>query len=141
MLMEKGVGLKSLQDPIDTTTAQGRLIFDIFASLAEFERDLIRERTHAGLQAARARGRMGGRPKGLSAAAQKKAIAAEALYKEGKLSVRDIARNQNISKATLYSYLRRRGVKIGAYKKSPMKLKVMKVEGRGARPCCNVIWR
>jgi DNA invertase Pin-like site-specific DNA recombinase len=127
-LMEKGVGLKSLQDPIDTTTAQGRLIFNIFASLAEFERDLIRERTNAGLQAARARGRMGGRPKGLSAAAHKKAIAAEALYKEGKLSVADIARNQNISKATLYSYLRHRGVKIGAYKKSPMKPKMMKVE-------------
>jgi DNA invertase Pin-like site-specific DNA recombinase len=127
-LMEKGVGLKSLQDPIDTTTAQGRLVFNIFASLAEFERDLIRERTNAGLQAARARGRMGGRPKGLSAAAYKKAIAAEALYKEGKLSVADIARNQNISKATLYSYLRHRGVKIGAYKKPLVKQKVMKVE-------------
>ncbi len=127
-LMEKGVGLKSLHDPIDTTTAQGRLIFNLFASLAEFERDLIRERTNAGLQAARARGRMGGRPKGLSAAAAKKAIAAEALYKEGKLSVSDIARNQNISKATLYSYLRHRGVKIGAYKTPPLKQKVMKVE-------------
>jgi len=127
-LMEKGVGLKSLHDPIDTTTAQGRLIFNIFASLAEFERDLIRERTNAGLQAARARGRMGGRPKGLSAAAHKKAIAAEALYKEGKLSVREIAHNQGISKATLYSYLRHRGVKIGAYKKPLVKQKVMKVE-------------
>jgi DNA invertase Pin-like site-specific DNA recombinase len=126
--MGKGVGLKSLQDPIDTTNAQGRLIFNIFASLAEFERDLIRERTNAGLQAARARGRMGGRPKGLSAAAHKKAIAAEALYKEGKLSVADITRNQNISKATLYSYLRHRGVKIGAYKKPIVKPKVMKVE-------------
>jgi len=127
-LMEKGVGLKSLRDPIDTTTAQGRLIFNLFASLAEFERDLIQERTNAGLQAARARGRMGGRPKGLSAAAHKKAIAAEALYKEGKLSVRDIAHNQNISKATLYSYLRHRGVQIGAYKKPLLKQKVMKVE-------------
>jgi hypothetical protein len=64
----------------------------------------------------------------LSAAAAKKAIAADALYKEGKLSVRNIARNQNISKATLYSYLRHRGVNIGAYKKPPMKQKVMKVE-------------
>jgi DNA invertase Pin-like site-specific DNA recombinase len=79
-LSEKGVGLKSLQDPIDTTTAQGRFIFNIFATLAEFERDLIKERTQAGLTAARARGRMGGRPKGLSADAQKKAISAEALY-------------------------------------------------------------
>jgi DNA invertase Pin-like site-specific DNA recombinase len=59
MLMEKGVGLKSLQDPIDTTSAQGRLVFNIFASLAEFERDLIVERTQAGLTAARARGRTG----------------------------------------------------------------------------------
>ena len=121
-LMAKGVGLKSLQDPIDTTTAQGRLVFNIFASLAEFERDLIRERTQAGLHAARARGRLGGRPKGLSAAAAKKAIAVEALYKEGKLSVRDIAHNQGISKATLYSYLRHRGVEIGAYKTPPLPL-------------------
>jgi len=66
MLMGKGVGLKSLQDPIDTTNAQGRLVFNIFASLAEFERDLIIERTQAGLTAARARGRTGGRPKGLN---------------------------------------------------------------------------
>ena len=77
-LMAKGVGLKSLQDPLDTTTAQGRLVFNIFAALAEFERDLLRERTQAGLHAARARGRLGGRPKGLSAAAAKKAVAAEA---------------------------------------------------------------
>lgn len=71
-LMEKDVGLKSLKDPIDTTSSQGRLVFNIFASLAEFERDLIIERTQAGLNAARARGRKGGRPKGLSAAAKKK---------------------------------------------------------------------
>ena len=115
-LLAKGVGLKSLHDPLDTTTAQGRLVFNLFASLAEFERDLIRERTQAGLQAARARGRLGGRPKGLAAAAKKKAIAVEALYKEGKLSVNDIAHNQGISKATLYSYLRHRGVEIGVYK-------------------------
>lgn len=65
-LIEKKVGLTSLNDPIDTTTAQGRLIFGIFASLAEFERELIRERTQAGLKSARARGRKGGRPKGLT---------------------------------------------------------------------------
>ena len=85
--------------------------------MAEFERDLIRERTQAGLQAARARGRKGGRPKGLSVAAQKKAIAAEALYKEGRLSVGEITENLDISKATLYSYLRHRGVEIGSYRK------------------------
>ena len=62
-LMERGVGLKSLNDPIDTTSSQGRLVFNIFASLAEFERDVIIERTQAGLKAARARGRKGGRPK------------------------------------------------------------------------------
>ncbi len=112
-LMEKGVGLKSLQDPIDTTTAQGRLIFNLFASLAEFERDLISERTQAGLNAARARGRKGGRPKGLNEAAEKKAIAAEALYIRGDLSVNEIADNLGISKATLYKYLRHRGVDVG----------------------------
>ena len=74
-LSEKDIALKSLQDPIDTTNSQGRLVFNLFASLAEFERDLIVERTQAGLSAARARGRQGGRPKGLSAAAEKKAIA------------------------------------------------------------------
>jgi DNA invertase Pin-like site-specific DNA recombinase len=61
-LLDKGVGLKSLNDPIDTTNSQGRLIFNIFASLAEFERDVIIERTQAGLKAARTRGRKGGRP-------------------------------------------------------------------------------
>jgi DNA invertase Pin-like site-specific DNA recombinase len=64
-LIAKGVGFKSLQENIDTTTSAGKLIFHIFASLAEFERDIIRERTNAGLTAARARGRMGGRPKGV----------------------------------------------------------------------------
>ena len=116
-LMEKSVGLKSLNDPVDTTSSHGRLVFNIFASLAEFERDLIRERTQAGLQAARARGRVGGRPKGLSEQAKKTAIASEALYKEGKLSVNEIARNLNISKATLYSYLRYREVKTGSFRK------------------------
>jgi DNA invertase Pin-like site-specific DNA recombinase len=112
-LMDKEVGLKSLQDPVDTTSAQGRLVFNIFASLAEFERDLIIERTQAGLAAARARGRLGGRPKGLTEAAEKKAIAAEALYTKGELSVNEVADNLGISKATLYRYLRYRGVRIG----------------------------
>ncbi|UCF93562.1 MAG: recombinase family protein [Desulfobacterales bacterium] len=118
-LMQRKVGLKSLNDPIDTTTAQGRLIFNIFASLAEFERDLIRERTQAGLSAARARGRVGGRPKGLPQKAEPIACAAETLYIEGKLSVQEIADKLGIAKSTLYSYLRHRGVKIGAYHKRP----------------------
>jgi DNA invertase Pin-like site-specific DNA recombinase len=63
--MTRQVSLKSLNDPIDATTPQGRLIFNLFASLAEFEREVMRERTQAGLAAARARGRTGGRPKGL----------------------------------------------------------------------------
>ncbi len=114
-LLEQGVGLQGLNDPVDTTSAQGRLMFNIFASLAEFERELIRERTRAGLKSARARarGRSGGRPKGLSEQAKLTAAAAESLYQEGKLSVRQISRQLDISTATLYSYLRHRGVKIG----------------------------
>jgi DNA invertase Pin-like site-specific DNA recombinase len=113
-LMERGVGLKSVNDPIDTTTPQGRLSFNLFASLAEFERDLIRERTQAGLSAARARGRSGGRPKGLPKKAEATACAAETLYRERELSVQQIADKLGISKSTLYSYLRHRGVKVGA---------------------------
>ncbi len=112
-LMEKKVGLISLNDPIDTTTAQGRLVFGIFASLAEFERELIRERTQAGLKSARARGRKGGRPKGLSPSAIEKAIIAEALYKDGSIPVKKIATQLDISKTTLYLYLRHRNVCIG----------------------------
>jgi DNA invertase Pin-like site-specific DNA recombinase len=112
-LLERKVGLKSLNDPIDTTTAQGRLTFNIFAALSEFERDIIWERTDAGLSAARARGRKGGRPKGVPAAAQPTACAAETLYREGKLSTQQIADRLNISKSILYSYLRYRGVAIG----------------------------
>lgn len=112
-IIEKKAGLKSLHDPIDTTTAQGRLVFNMFASLAEFERDLIKERTMAGLSAARARGRLGGKPKGLSQKAQATAGAAETLYKERKLTTEQILEQLNISRATLYNYLRYRQVKIG----------------------------
>lgn len=113
-LMERNVGLRSLNDPIDTTTSQGRLAFNLFASLAEFERDLIRERTQAGLTAARARGRKGGRPKGLPPGAERTAYAAETLYREQRLSVREIADELGIAKSTLYAYLRHRGVPIGS---------------------------
>jgi DNA invertase Pin-like site-specific DNA recombinase len=113
-LMERNVGLRSLNDPIDTTTPQGRLAFNLFASLAEFERDLIRERTQAGLTAARARGRMGGRPRGLPPEAERTACAAETLYREQRLSVREIADELGIAKSTLYAYLRHRGVLIGS---------------------------
>jgi DNA invertase Pin-like site-specific DNA recombinase len=114
-LVEMNIGLQSLNDPVDTTSSHGRLIFNIFASLAEFERDIIRERTQAGLTAARSRGRMGGRPKGISKNAEAKTYAAAALYSEGALSVKEICQQIGISKCTLYNYLRHRGVKIGAY--------------------------
>jgi DNA invertase Pin-like site-specific DNA recombinase len=117
-LMARKVGLKSLNDPIDTTTSHGRLTFNLFASLAEFERDVIRERTQAGLSAARARGRHGGRPRGITSEAESTAYAAEALYREGKLSAHDIAGKLRIAKSTLYAYLRHRGVKIGPYRRA-----------------------
>jgi DNA invertase Pin-like site-specific DNA recombinase len=116
-LMKKEIGLLSLHDPVDTTTPQGRLNFNIFAALAEFERDVIRERTHAGLTAARARGRNGGRPKGLTQQAEATAMAVETLYREGKLTTRQIASRLSISKSTLYAYLRHRGVGIGSYRR------------------------
>ncbi|MET3115331.1 DNA invertase Pin-like site-specific DNA recombinase [Pedobacter sp. CG_S7] len=109
---KKSVGLISLNDPIDTTTAQGRLIFNIFACLSEFERDLIRERTKSGLEAARARGRKGGRSRGLSKEAERTAMLAQTLYNERKLGVNEIAKELLISKMTLYKYLRHRGVLI-----------------------------
>ena len=112
-IQAKGAGLLSLNDAIDTTTPQGKLTFHLFAALAEFERDIIRERTLAGLEAARARGRKGGRPKGLSKKAEHIAVIAENFYREGKLTVREICEELSISRSTLYSYLRHRGVKIG----------------------------
>lgn len=115
-LMERNIGLCSLNDPIDTTTSQGRLVFNIFASLAEFERDIIRERTQAGLSAARARGRLGGRPRGIPKESEATAIAAETLYREGTLSVMQISKKLSISKNTLYKYLRYRNVDISSYK-------------------------
>ncbi len=113
-LIAAKVGLLSLNDPVDTTTSHGLLTFNIFASLAEFERDIIRERTQAGLLSARARGRVGGKPAGLSRKAEATACAAETLYLERKLSTRQIAQHLSICKTTLYAYLRYRKVKIGS---------------------------
>ncbi len=98
-----GIGFKSLQESIDTTTSGGKLIFHIFGALAEFERNLIRERTQAGLAAARARGKMGGRPKALDPKKRKLAIQ---LYKDKVHSVMHICNIMGISKMTLYRYLR-----------------------------------
>ena len=100
-LVTRGGGFKSLQENIDTTTSGGKLIFHIFASLAEFERDIIRERTHAGLSSARARGRKGGRPKGVD---EKKRKAALALKKDPGRSVKEICDILGISRNTYYKY-------------------------------------
>lgn len=97
----------SLNDSIDTSTATGRLIFNIFASLAEFEREVIKERTSAGLAAARARGIIGGRRKGLTAEAQVQARFAQKLYTEGELTIAEIlVRTRIKSRRTLYNYIR-----------------------------------
>ncbi len=101
-LKKMGVGLKSLQESIDTTSSGGQLIFHMFGALAEFERSLIRERTHAGLSSARARGRMGGRRKSLGP--QKRAHAVD-LYKSRKHTVNEICSLMGISRATLYVYV------------------------------------
>ena len=111
-IQEKGASFKSVSDQIDTTSAHGKFTFHIFASLAEFERDIIRERTKAGLAAARARGRVGGRPKGLSKKAQHKAMLAKQLYLERELSISEICEQLSISKGTLYNYLHRQGVEV-----------------------------
>ena len=104
-LKERGVGFVSIQDGHDTSTANGRLVFGIFASLAQFERDLIAERTKAGLEAARARGRNGGRPSKLTA---KQADTLVAMYQSGKHTVKDIAATFGISRQVVYDYLGRR---------------------------------
>ena len=100
-LKARKVGFRSLQEAIDTTTSGGRLIFHVFASLAEFERDLVRERTHAGLAAARARGRLGGRRRVLDGT---RLELARSLYADTKNAPRDIAKTLGVSLSTLYRY-------------------------------------
>ncbi len=101
-LQERGIGFNSLQEQLDTTTSGGKLVFHVFGALAEFERDVIRERTQAGLLAARARGRLGGRPRALD---PRKAQIAQALYHDKTTSIADICRTLRISRATLYRYI------------------------------------
>lgn len=101
-LEERGVGFRSLTENIDTTTNGGKLVFHLFAALAEFERGLIRERTVAGLAAARARGRVGGRPRGLD---DEKLLIAKALLAQPDITVAAVAKQVGVSPATLYRYL------------------------------------
>lgn len=101
-LQERGVGFRSIQESIDTATATGRLVFHVFCALAEFEKDLLRERTQAGLTAARARGRVGGRKPALT---PQKAAAARRLYDDKEHTVSDIARVVGVSRATIYRHL------------------------------------
>lgn len=105
MLQEKGVDVVSLHDHINTTTATGRFTFNIFASLTEFERDFIREWTKAGLAAARARGRMGGRPAGLTPEKLQLALTAKDLHDTGKYSINEVAKRLKLPIATCYRYL------------------------------------
>ena len=101
-LEDEKIGFCSLQESIDTTTSSGKLVFHVFAALSEFERNLIRERTQAGLAAARARGRNGGRPKALDEQRRKMAVE---LYQGRKTSVQKICETLGISKPTLYAYV------------------------------------
>lgn len=100
-LEARGVGFRSLTENIDTTSPGGKLVFHLFAALAEFERGLIRERTMAGLASARARGRTGGRPRSL---VERDLIAVKALLADDQITVAEVAKRVGISPATLYRY-------------------------------------
>jgi len=100
-LHDRGIGVRSLTEQIDTTTSAGRLQFHIFGALAEFEREIIRERTRAGLAAARARGRIGGRPPALTA----EKLAGARAMRERKHTMLEIAKALGVSRATLYRHL------------------------------------
>ena len=102
-LESSGIQLKSLNESIDTSSSSGKLIFHLFGALAEFERNLIKERTLAGLHAARARGRKGGRPPSLVSEKRKLVVK---LYLERNYSVSQICQMMGISKPTLYKYVK-----------------------------------
>jgi DNA invertase Pin-like site-specific DNA recombinase len=102
-LEEQGIGFKSLTESIDTTTSGGLLVFHIFGALAQFEREIIRERTKAGLTAARSRGKAGGRPKKLS---KNKAEMARQLYLDKTHSIDEICQTLGISRMTLWRYVK-----------------------------------
>lgn len=101
-LEARGIGFMSLTETIDTGSPGGRLIFQVFGALAEFERGLIRERTLAGLASARSKGRVGGRPRALT---ERDIAVARALIANADLTVAEVARRVNVSPATLYRHL------------------------------------
>ena len=103
-LDERHVGFRSLREDIDTTTGGGRLVFHLFGALAQFEREIIRDRTVAGLAAARARGRQGGRPSKLNA---DQVRTARRLYDERELTVEEIGRILGVSRSSIYRALGR----------------------------------
>jgi DNA invertase Pin-like site-specific DNA recombinase len=100
-LEQKEIGFRSLTEAMDTTTSGGKLVFHIFAGLAEFERSIIRERTHAGLASARARGRLGGRPKSMS---DQDIAAAKAMLQDPSLTFEEVATRLKVAPSTLYRY-------------------------------------
>ncbi len=100
-LQSKGVEFVSLQESVDTTTSGGKLVFHVFGALAEFEREMIRERTRAGLRAARARGKSPGRPKKLS---NQQINIAKKLMGDRETNIMEIIKTMNVSKSTLYRY-------------------------------------
>ena len=102
LFQNKGVHLVSLKEQIDTNTPTGKLLFTLMSALAQFERDLISERTHEGLRAARARGRLGGRPK-TNQDSIKKAIK---LYRTQQYSIKEIEEMTGVKKSTLYRNLK-----------------------------------
>src|ERR671937_58506 len=102
-LKQQGIAFKSLTENIDTSSATGNLVFHIFGALAEFERNLITERTVAGLDAARVRGRTGGRPRRNPSSGR--VAMAKRLYRDRTLSIPEILKTLNVSKATLYRWL------------------------------------
>ena len=105
-LADRRIGFRSLQEAIDTTTPGGKLVFHVFAALAEFERDLIRERTSAGLAAARARGRQGGRPSVMTA---DKLKVARDMHGSGQYTMTAIATTLGVSRASIYRHLHQGG--------------------------------
>ena len=122
-LKEKQCGIVCLMQPIDTTSANGMLIFNIFSALAEAEHQNIVERTNAGLAAARARGRTGGRPKGLSKKAALVADNVAILYEAGN-SIRKIMEMTGInSSKTIYRYIRHKGIPISDDEKKAAEVK------------------